>query len=106
MYVLYTAGQCSIYVYAVDAAYEGVKKRTFLPMLLIAGVHLPFLIGVIAMYKKLGTKPANSAFKEVKLADRKDDLDVGNSTESDDDVNSDSGLISSVQHRPATYSCN
>ena len=78
----------------VDAAYEGVKKRTFLPMLLIVGLHLPFLIGITILYKKLGTKPANSAFKEDQPADRKDDLDDRNSAESDGDANSDSALIS------------
>lgn len=39
----------------MDAAYEGMKKRTFLPMMLVAGTHLPFLVGliVLGLYKKV-----------------------------------------------------
>ena len=81
-------------MFTVDAAYEGVMKRTFLPMLLLAALHLPFLIGVTIMYKRLGTKPAISAFKEDELHGRKDDLTFRNSEDSgDDNVNSDSELI-------------
>ncbi len=39
--------------FAVDAAYEGVEKRTFLAMALLAATHLPFLIGTILLYRKL-----------------------------------------------------
>ena len=49
----------------VDAAYEGLKKRTFAAMILLMITHLPFLIGIIIMYKKLGAKPADSAFKDI-----------------------------------------
>lgn len=34
----------------VDGAYELVKKRTFLPMLLLVGLFLPLLIGLFLLY--------------------------------------------------------
>ena len=52
------------YIIIVDAAYEGLMKRTFVAMLLLLTSHLPFLIGIVTMYRKLGSKPAESAFKD------------------------------------------
>lgn len=48
----------------VDAAYEGLMKRTFVAMLLLMISHLPFLIGTVIMYRKLGSKPMESAFMD------------------------------------------
>lgn len=45
---------------AVDAAYEGMEKRTFLPMILLAGTHLPFLIGMVLLYWKLREQDGHS----------------------------------------------
>lgn len=33
-------------------------------MIVLLATHLPFLIGIVFMYKKLGSKPKESAFKE------------------------------------------
>lgn len=43
-----------MFVYTVDAAYEGVLKRTFLSSIVMMAIHLPFLIEVIVLYSKLG----------------------------------------------------
>lgn len=48
----------------MDAAYEGLMKRTFAAMIVLLATHLPFLIGIVFMYRKLGLKPNKSAFKE------------------------------------------
>ena len=40
----------------VDAAYELVKKRTFLPMLLLVGLFVPLLIGLFILYPWIKTK--------------------------------------------------
>ena len=40
----------------VDASYEAVQKRTFLPMTIMAGLYLPFLIEIIVLYRKLDPK--------------------------------------------------
>jgi cbb3-type cytochrome oxidase subunit 3 len=48
----------------VDAAYEGLMKRTFVAMIVLLVTHLPFLVGIVFMYRKLGSKPKESAFKE------------------------------------------
>lgn len=33
-------------------------------MVLLLATHLPFLAGIVIMYRKLGSKPNESAFKE------------------------------------------
>ena len=40
----------------VDAAYEGMQKRTFLVTIVLAFIHIPFIIEVIVLYSKLGPK--------------------------------------------------
>lgn len=42
----------------VDAAYEGMEKRTFVAMILLAGLHLPFLVEIIVFYRQLSFKPS------------------------------------------------
>ena len=42
------------FLFIVDAAYEGVKKRTFLPMAIMIGLLLPFLVVLILLYPILG----------------------------------------------------
>lgn len=37
----------------MDAAYEGMQKRTFLPMAVLAGLFLPFLLAFMILYRKL-----------------------------------------------------
>ncbi len=39
---------------AVDAAYEGTQKRTFLIIIVLVTAHLPFLAEIILFYRKLG----------------------------------------------------
>lgn len=34
----------------VDAAYERVQKRTFLPMLILVGLFVPLLVGLLLLY--------------------------------------------------------
>ena len=40
----------------VDAAYERVQKRTFLPMLVLVGLFLPLLIGLLLIYPWIGDR--------------------------------------------------
>ena len=57
----------------MDAAYEGIQKRTFLGMLLLAAVHIPFLVGIIIMYRKLGEKHVDqSLYSELASSDTSD----------------------------------
>ena len=65
----------------MDAAYEGVMKRTFVAMFVLVATHLPFLIGIVLMYRKLGLKPNESAFKSLKEDNKESDSDT--STESE-----------------------
>ena len=44
----------NVHMYAVVSTYEAVQKRTFLPMSILIGLHLPFLILIIVLYRKLG----------------------------------------------------
>ena len=41
---------------AVDTLYESAQKRTFVSSILLAGVHIPFLIEIIVLYRQLGPK--------------------------------------------------
>lgn len=45
------------HIYIVDAAYEAVQKRTFLPMIILIATHLPLLIGVIVLYRWMVENP-------------------------------------------------
>ena len=69
----------------MDAAYEGLMKRTFVAMLVLLATHLPFLIGIIFMYRKLGSKPTESAFKdfEEESDDNESDMDSSNENKLD-----------------------
>ena len=40
----------------MDASYEAVQRRTFLPMSIMIGLHLPFLIELLVLYRKLAPK--------------------------------------------------
>ncbi len=42
---------------AVDPAYEGMQKRTFLAMLILLSLHVPMLVEIVFLYKKLGPPP-------------------------------------------------
>ena len=42
------------HTHIVDAAYEAVQKRTFLPMVILIATHLPLLVGVIVLYRWMG----------------------------------------------------
>ena len=42
------------FLFIVDAAYEGMMKRTFLAMIIMILAHLPFLLFFACMYSKLG----------------------------------------------------
>ena len=45
-----------MHFFIVDAAYEGMQKRTYLTTILLAFIHIPFIIEVIVLYPKLGPK--------------------------------------------------
>lgn len=56
--------------FIVDAAYEGMMKRTFLAMIIMIVAHLPFLIIFILMYRKLRPPHSRSdSSEERKLQD-------------------------------------
>ena len=61
-----------MYMHAVVSSYEAVQKRTFLPMSILIGLHLPFLILIIALYRKLGpeTHSGYSRIESLKNCDR------------------------------------
>ena len=40
----------------VDAGYEGMQKRVFLVTMLLAFIHIPFIIETVLLYSKLGPK--------------------------------------------------
>ncbi len=44
-------------MHAVDAAYEGMQKRTFLAMLILLSLHVPMLVEILFLYKKLSPPP-------------------------------------------------
>ena len=44
------------HTHTVDATYEGIGKRTFLPLVIIAGALLLLLIGLMVLYPRLGQK--------------------------------------------------
>ena len=69
----------------MDAAYEGQLKRTFVAMLVLLAAHLPFLIGIIFMYRKLDFKPIESVFKDFK----EDSDDSGSDIDTNDGNGSD-----------------
>ena len=45
----------------MDAAYEGVEKRTFLAMALCVACYLAILIGVLLLYPKLTPPPRSKS---------------------------------------------
>ncbi len=40
--------------HAADALYEATQKRIFLLSILLGSLNIPFLIGVIVLYRQLG----------------------------------------------------
>ena len=42
-------------LHSVDAAYEGVQKRTFLVSIILIVAHLPFVAEIIVLHKQLST---------------------------------------------------
>ena len=49
----------------VDAAYEAVQKRTFLPMAIKIITFLPVLIGLIVLYKYLQPDSEEQSYSEL-----------------------------------------
>ena len=49
----------------VDAAYEAVQKRTFLPMAIKILTFIPVLIGLIVLYKYLQPASEEPSYSEV-----------------------------------------
>ena len=52
-------------------------KRTFIAMLLLMASHLPFPIGIVIMYRKLGSKPTESAFTDLQEDEVESEPDTG-----------------------------
>ena len=50
--------------FTVDAAYEGVQKRTFLAMLLCAVFYALILVGMLLLYPKLAPPTPSKANEE------------------------------------------
>ena len=42
-----------MHIYTVDAAYEGMQKRTFLAMSICIGCYLVILVGFLILYPKM-----------------------------------------------------
>ena len=78
VYIIHTCSSCDVCVCLVDAAYEGLMKRTFVAMLVLMATHLPFLTGIVVMYRKLGFKPTKSAFSDSEEVGSKSDPDSVN----------------------------
>lgn len=65
--------KCTLFLlHAVDAAYEGIGKRTFLAMALCSACYSAILIGVLLLYSKLAPLPRS---KSVADNDSKIELD-------------------------------
>ena len=47
---------CIPHKHTVDAAYEAMGKRTFLPMGVMAGCHLLVLVGFTGLYTKIAPR--------------------------------------------------
>ncbi len=45
--------------------YEQSKKRTFVPSILFAVLHLPFLIEIIVLYKYLGPNYEHTNYRPI-----------------------------------------
>lgn len=60
----------------VDAAYEAVEKRTFLPMAIKILTFIPVLIGLIALYKFLQPVNEEPSYSELPSEDDAQELDV------------------------------
>ncbi len=65
--VLLNVHDMTFYFLIVDAMYEGFKKRTFVAAALLATLHLPFLVEIIVLYKKLGPRYAGNEPRYTKL---------------------------------------
>ena len=70
--------------FPVDAAYEAVQKRTFLPMSIKIITFLPVLIGLIVLYKYL--QPASEEPSYSELPSEEEDKE-----ESDEEKEADKG---------------
>ena len=44
------------HTHTVDATYEAVEKRTFLPMSIMVAMMLPFLVGLIVLYPQISRR--------------------------------------------------
>ena len=67
----------------VDAAYEAVQKRTFLPMAIKILIFIPVLVGLIALYKFLQPASEEPSYSELQSEDDIEELetDSGNVAE-------------------------
>ncbi len=65
----------TLFVSLVDTVYEGAMKRTFLSAIPMAIVHIPFLIGIIVLYQKLGPNLKNLVYNRVTSLDKKQQSD-------------------------------
>lgn len=69
----------------VDAAYEAVQKRTFLPMAIKIMTFIPVLIGLIVLYNYLQPASEEPTYSELQSEEEKEEkeleADSGNVTE-------------------------
>ena len=60
--------------FAVDFAYEGAGKQTYLPMLLLVGLIFPLWLGLLILYPWLGGKNSRAHLSHVdKCSDDNDE---------------------------------
>ena len=64
----------SVLQYTVYGAYEKVKKRTFLPMLILVGLFLPLLLGLILLYPWIGDRSKKKEPKEKQDEEEENEL--------------------------------
>ena len=52
--------------HTVDAVYEGTQKRTFVIMVVLVIVHLPFFVEIIVLYHRLGPRSQTEGYSKIK----------------------------------------
>ena len=66
----------------MDAAYEGVDKRTFLAMLICIGCNFVILVGMLILYPHLGERTGDK-IDDAKDEERKPMLESDGKTENE-----------------------
>ena len=89
----------------VEASYEAVGKRTYLPLILMIATLIPVLVGLIVLYHKLGYKKTCSKEPESDSDDSDDDRQDDDGQDHDDG-HGDDGQDHNDGHGDASESAN